>query len=362
VSGERTEAATPRRLQQLRGEGRTARSPELGGAIGLLAGCLILQITAAGIAGRLQGLMAGSLTSLSSSGRAQTVDMLWAQQAFGSAAATWLLSVGPLLLALPVLGIAVGFAQGTVFSFKAMLHFSNLNPLNGFKRLLSLQALVGLGRSLAKVGLVGLLTWRGLQDTASRLPTIDGSTDPRVMAGFLAEAMLNIGLPAAEVLLVLAVADYAYQRWMFSRSARMTKQEVKEEYKQQEGDPLIRSQLRSRQRKMAQARRQLQDVPKATVVVTNPTHIAVALRYERGMASPKVLAMGADLIAERIKQVAREAGVPLVQNVPLARGLFKSVQVGDEIPVELYQAVAEVLAYVYSLKKKRPSAYWPGGQ
>jgi flagellar biosynthetic protein FlhB len=133
----------------------------------------------------------------------------------------------------------------------------------------------------------------------------------------------------------------------------MTKQEVKEEYKQQEGDPLIKSQIRGRQRKMAQARRQLQDVPTATVVVTNPTHIAVALQYERGMASPKVLAMGADLIAERIKQVAREAGVPLVENVPLARGLFKSVQVGDEIPVELYQAVAEVLAYVFSLKNRR---------
>jgi flagellar biosynthesis protein FlhB len=357
MSGERSEAATPRRLQQLRGEGRTARSPELGGAIGLLAGCLILQITARDTAGRLQGLMAGSLTSLSSTGRAQNVDMLWAQQVFGGAGETWLLSIGPLLLALPLLGIAIGFAQGTVFSFKSMLHFSNLNPLNGFKRLLSLQALVGLGRSLAKVGLVGLLTWRGLQDTASRLPTIDGSTDPRAMAGFLGEAVLNIGLPAAEVLLVLAVADYAYQRWMFSRSARMTKQEVKEEYKQQEGDPLIRSQIRGRQRKMAQARRQLQDVPQATVVVTNPTHIAVALRYERGMASPKVLALGADLIAERIKQVAREAGVPLVENVPLARGLFKSVQVGDEIPVELYQAVAEVLAYVYSLKKKRQSGY-----
>ena len=361
MSGERTEAATPRRLQQLRGEGRTARSPELGSSIGLLAGCVILQATAATMAGRLQGLMAGSLASLSSSGRAQDVDVLWAQQAFGRAGETWLLSVGPLLLILPVLGIGIGFAQGTIFSFKSMLHFSNLNPLNGFKRLLSLQAVVGLGRSLAKVLLVGLLTWRGLQDTASRLPTIDGSTDPRAMAGFLAEAMLNVGLPAAEVLLVLAVADYAYQRWMFSRRARMTKQEVKEEYKQQEGDPLIRSHVRSRQRKMAQARRQLQDVPSATVVVTNPTHIAVALRYERGMASPKVVAMGADLIAERIKQVAREGGVPLVENVPLARGLFKSVQVGDEIPVELYQAVAEVLAYVYSLKQKRRSAYRPGG-
>jgi len=352
VSGERTEAATPRRLEQLRDEGRAARSPELGSAIGLLAGCVILQTTAGNAATRLQGLLTGTFTDLSASGRAQDIDVLWAQQALGRAGETWLLSIAPLLLVLPVLGIGIGFAQGTIFSFKAMLHFDNLNPLNGFKRLLSLQSLVGLGRSLAKVTLVGLLTWRALQDTASQLPTIDGSTDPRAMATFLAQAMLNVGLPAAEVLLVLAVADYAYQRWMFQRSARMTKQEVKEEHKQQEGDPMLKGQIRAKQRKMAQARRQMQEVPSATVVVTNPTHIAVALRYDRGMPSPKVVAMGADLLAERIKKLAREAGVPLVENVPLARGLFKSVEVGDEIPIELYQAVAEVLAYVYNLKNK----------
>jgi flagellar biosynthetic protein FlhB len=143
---------------------------------------------------------------------------------------------------------------------------------------------------------------------------------------------------------------------MFAWSARMSKQEVKEEHKQQEGDPLIRAQIRSRQRRMAQARRQMKDVPNATVVVTNPTHIAVALQYERGMQSPRVLAKGADLIAQRIKDVARQAGVPLVENVPLARGLFAASEVGDEIPIELYQAVAEVLAYVYSLKKRRRRA------
>jgi flagellar biosynthetic protein FlhB len=155
------------------------------------------------------------------------------------------------------------------------------------------------------------------------------------------------------VLLVVAVLDYAYQRWSFNKSARMSKQEVKEENKQQDGDPLVKSQIRAAQRAMARARRQMDDVPQATVVVTNPNHIAVALQYDRGMASPKVLAIGADLIAEKIKKIAREAGIPLVENIPLARGLYGSVKVGDEIPVELYQAVAEVVAYVYSLKKRR---------
>jgi flagellar biosynthetic protein FlhB len=352
VSGERTEAATPKRLEELRSEGRTPRSPELGSAIGLLAGCIILQATGGAAASRLTGLFRGLFGDLNVRGR-QDVDLLWAQHAMGNAGETWLFSVLPLLLVLPVLGLGIGFAQGAVFSFKAMLHFDSLNPLNGFKRLVSLQSLVTLGRSLAKVVLVGLFTWRGIMDTAAKLPQIDGSTDPRAMAAFIGQSILDVALPATEVLLVLAVADYAYQRWSFNRSSRMSKQEVKEESKQADGDPTTKSRIRAKQRQMAKARRQLQDVPDATVVVTNPTHIAVALKYGRGMISPKVLAIGADLIAERIKQVAREAGVPLVENVPLARGLYKSVEVGDVIPVELYQAVAEVLAYVYSLKKRR---------
>jgi len=352
VSGERTEAATPRRREQLREEGRVARSPELGSSIGLLAGCVILQLTASATSERLQGVLTGSLTDMAIGGRAQDVDILWAQQALGKAGEAWLLSMLPLLLVLPVLGVGIGFAQGAVFSFKAMLHFDTLNPVTGVKRMFSMQSVVGLFRSLLKVGLVGLMTWRGLQDTLERLRMIDGSTDPRAMAAFLGHSILNVGLPAAEVLLVLAIADYAYQRWTFTRQSRMSKQEVKEEFKQQEGDPMVKGQIRSRQRRMAMMRRALQSVPEATVVVTNPTHIAVALKYDRAMASPKVIAMGADLIAEKIKAVARASGIPLVENVPLARGLFKSAQVGDEIPLELYQAVAEVLAYVYSLKRR----------
>ena len=353
MSGERTEAATPGKLQQLRGEGRAPRSPELGAAIGLLVGCVILQTTAVGAASRITGLIAGSFSSLNSTGRTVDPDLLWAQQALGNAGQIWLVCLAPLLLALPMLGIGIGFAQGPVFSFKALTHFGAVNPINGFKRLFSTQSLVGLVRSLLKVTFVGLLTWRALDETVRNLPAIDGSTDPRAMAGFIAQAMLNVALPAGEVLLGLAVADYAYQRWSFARSARIIKQEVKEEHKQQEGDPMLKGQIRSKQRAMARKRRQMEDVPTATVVVTNPTHIAVALKYDRAMLSPKVVAIGADLIAERIKKIAREAGVPCVENVPLARGLYKSVEVGDEIPVELYQAVAEVLAYVYSLKSRR---------
>jgi flagellar biosynthetic protein FlhB len=354
VSGERTERATPKKLADLRKEGRVARTPELGPAVGLLVGCIVIQASANNAVQNLIGLFNGSLTQIATTGAAHgDVDVLWMQQVVGMAGQAWFMTIAPLILTLPLLGIGLGFAQGVVFSFKPMFRPSNLNPISGVKRLFSMQALVTLGKSLAKVALVGLMTWRALDDTIRLLPTIDGSTDPRAMAAFIGAAMINVALSAGEVLLVVAIADFAYQRWSFSRSSRMSKQDVKEEHKQQEGDPIIKGQMRARQRKMALARRQMQDVPSATVVVTNPTHIAVALKYERGMASPKVLAMGADLLAEKIKKIARDSGVPCVENVPLARGLYASVEVGQDIPVELYQAVAEVLAYVFNLKNRR---------
>jgi flagellar biosynthetic protein FlhB len=355
MSGERNQAATARRLAKLREQGRAPRSPELTSTIGLLVGIVILQATASTTATRLQELIAASYANLGSIGRTPEADLLWAEQILGRSAETWLLTMAPLMAVLPLLGIGIGFAQGRIFTLHTLFGgFGSLNPINGFKRLLSLQSVVGLGRSLAKVTVVGWVTWRGLQQTLDRLPLIDGSTDPRAMLDFIGQAILDIALPAAEVLLVIAVTDYAYQRWTFARGARMSKQEIKEEHKQQEGDPLIRSRLRARQRRVALARRQLKDVPKATVVVTNPTHFAVALQYERTMNSPRIVAKGADLIAQRIKDVAREAGVPIVENKPLARGLFQTAEVGDEIPIELYQAVAEVLAYVFSLKRRRP--------
>jgi flagellar biosynthesis protein FlhB len=355
VSGERTEAATPRRKEQMRGEGKAPRSPELGTSIGLMAACVILQATAAGASTRITTLLTGSFTSLGTS-RTQNLDLLWGEQVLGRAGEAWLMSIAPLLLILPVLGIGIGYAQGGIFSFKGMLHFSALNPAGGVKRLFSMQAVVGLIRSLAKVALVGALTWRALLDTAAKLPEIDGTTDPRLMAAFLGQAMMNVVIPAAELLMLLAVVDYAYQRWNFAKSARMSLQDVKQEHKQQDGDPMVKAQIRAKQRQMARAKRQMNDVPDATVIVTNPTHIAIALKYDRGMSSPKILAKGSDLLAERIKQIAREANIPLVENVMLARGLFKAVEVGDEIPMELYQAVAEVLAYVYSLKRRRAAA------
>jgi flagellar biosynthetic protein FlhB len=356
VSGERTEAATPRRLAKMREEGHAPRSQDLASAIALLAGFAVLQASGQAAAERLQALVTGNFLDIGAGAagwRDPNTDFLWAQRVLGRATEAWLLSLAPLLVALPLLGIGVGFAQGALFAPKTLFTgWGRINPLNGFKRLLSPNSLVDLVRSLAKVGIVTWLVIRALSESADRLPSILGSTDPRQIAGFVGEAALGVGMSGAQALLALAALDYAYQRWNFSRQARMSKHDVKEEHKQQEGDPFVRAQIRARQRKLATLGRQLADVPKAAVVVTNPTHIAVALQYDRTMPSPRVLAMGADLIAEKIKQVARDAGVPIVENRPLARGLFNSTQVGDTIPLELYQAVAEVLAYVFSLRRR----------
>ena len=152
--------------------------------------------------------------------------------------------------------------------------------------------------------------------------------------------------------MVLAAADYAYQRWQMTQDLMMTKQEVKDEYKQMEGDPQIKGKIRQKQRQMAMAR-MMQEVPKADVIVTNPTHLAIALLYKKGMVAPKIVAKGQDLVAEKIKSIARENRIPIVENKPLARALYSAVEIGDFVPHDLYQAVAEVLAYVYRLKKKK---------
>ncbi len=354
MSGERTEAATPRRLARLREEGRAPRSQDLGAAMALLAGFLALQATASALTARLQELAAGLFQDLGATTRATDADLLWAQVVLGRAAQAWLLGVAPLFVALPLLGVGVALAQGPIFSPRALFKgWGQLNPIAGFQRLFSSESLMGFARSLGKLLLIGWVTSQALWSSVERFPRVQDSADPLQMASFVGEAALGAGLAGAQVLLILAVADLAYQRWSFKRGARMTKQEVKEEFKQQEGDPLVKGQVRARQRKFAQSRRQLLDVPDAAVVVTNPTHVAVALRYDRSMASPRVVAKGMGLIAERIKEIARRAGVPVVENRPLARGLFKATEVGDEIPLELYQAVAEVLAYVFSARRRR---------
>lgn len=356
---DRTEAATPKRREDARKKGMVARSPELGPAVVFLVGLLMLKMLGPKL------LEAATVVARACLGRADSAlepgtAQLFLTHSFIHTART----LAPMLAALAVVALLIGAAQtGLLLTFNTLSpDWSRVNPLRGFTRLLSFHAFIDLTRSLLKVSIIGVTCYLFARNAwlvvvnLSQYGLLIGLTNAVQIASTL---MWRVGI----VIAVLAVLDYAAQRWQYERNLRMTKQEVREEMRQLEGDPVIRSYVRRRHREMGR-RRMMDAVPKATAVVTNPVHVAVALRYERGqMPAPMVVAKGARLLAERIKEVAREHGVPIVEDPPLARVLYKTVDVGELIPPHLYRAVAEILAFVYKLSEsaKRSSQTTPLG-
>jgi flagellar biosynthetic protein FlhB len=346
---DRTEAATPRRRQEAREEGRVARSVELNSALILLASLIILHATGPLVVEKLRGVAIESFTHF------PTHDLVIGD--VSSRVVRLLLGVGPaiapLILGIAVIGfvanvVQVGFSvSGKALQFKP----GRLNPLSGITRMFSMQAGVELAKSVAKIAIIGYIVFSFIRDKYTEIAGLAGAgyyTTCSTIGQFVWQVLLR----AAIALFVIAALDYMFQRQQLEKSLKMTKQEVKEDLKRSEGDPLIKSKIRQKQRQMSQ-RRMMREVPKADVVVTNPTHFAVALKYDSDRSTaPIVVAKGQDLIARRIKEIAQESCVPIVENIQLARALYTSVEIGDEIPAELYQAVAEVLAYVYKLSKK----------
>lgn len=350
AESERTEAPTPRRIEFLRSQGRVIRSVDLSSALALLAGIAILQQFGGDAAARLRAMMERSLVDL---GRSDITDARIAELSAG-AAEVFVSVMAPLLLLLPLVGVAASLGQvGFVFSGRAITpDFHRISPWDGLKRLFSARSSVELLKTLAKVGLLTFLLSQAYTESLPALLGL-GSTDLRASAAQLADITLRTGMVAGLALLAMAALDYGYQRWEYQRSARMTREELREEMRQTEGSPQIRSRIRQIQRRIAN-RRMMHLVPTADVIITNPTHLAVALAYQReNMGAPKVVAKGANLLAERIKLLARDHGVPVVENRPLAQALYRAVDIGMEIPAELFQAVAEVLAYIYGLRPNR---------
>ena len=349
MSEERTEAATPRKLQHLRDEGKVTKSAEVASAAGILASIITLYAFGGASWNGMRTLLTEGLVDFS---RPDMTDTALMQIALTSGIAFFTI-LAPLLIAMPLVGAIANVAQsGFLLSGKsATPDFKRINPLDGFKRLFSLRIVVELVKTTIKLGVVGWLLYRAYRDSFPIFLSLSGS-DLVGGLGLFVDTAFSIGFTVGAAFLILALADYGYQRWEFLRGAKMTKQEIKEEYKQSEGSPEIRAAIRRRQRRMAMSR-MMQSVPTADVVVTNPTHFAVALRY-RGeeMGAPKVVAKGTDLIAQRIKQIARENNVPVVENKPLARALHAAVEVDQEIPYDLFQGVAQILAYIYSLKRR----------
>jgi flagellar biosynthetic protein FlhB len=258
----------------------------------------------------------------------------------------------PLLLTLFGLTLACHVLQtGLFFSFNSLApKWSHINPAQGLQRILSMQGLSEMVKSLLKIGLLGYVVYRAIAGEVEHFLMLQ-ARDVLSIAQYIGTSSMHVCVRASYVMVLLAVIDYAWQRWQFEKSLRMSKQEIKEENKAQEGDPQIKARIRSIMREMAR-KRMMQEVPKATVVVTNPTHLAIALAYRRDeMIAPQVVAKGAGYVAERIKAMAREHDIPLVENKPVAQQLYRTVDLGGAVPEALYKAVAEILAYVYRLHK-----------
>jgi flagellar biosynthetic protein FlhB len=344
---DKTEQATPQHRQESRKKGQVARSTDVTSAFVLLAGLMAVRAAGPSMSGQLASAMARFLGQSSS----LAVSPEGVRALFVDAAMVFFRVTGPLLGAVALAGVVGNVAQvGFMFATQPLApDFNRMNPVAGLGRMFSARSAVELAKSVLKVAVVGWVVWAFLRNEQNTVISL-GVVDPSQATRLAGDLVWRLCMRACTVLVVIASADYLYQRFQFEKSIRMTKQEVKEEFKRSEGDPLVKSQFRQRHRQMAM-QRMMQDIPKADVVVTNPTHIAVALRYDSAkMAAPVVVAKGKRLIAERIKQIAKENRVPLVENKPVARALYKMADVGHPVPVDLYQAVAEILAFVYRLR------------
>ena len=347
---DRTEEPTGKRISEARKKGQVAQSRELNAAVVLLIGGILLGGPGASLLAKMTELLVRSLIDLPTS----IPNLTWLRQMLFMNAITILPYMGLIVVGLLITGVAVTLAQtGFLWaSEKLGFDFDRVNPINGFKRLLSLNGFVEILRALLKVALVGWVAYRFLRNHIFSLIGM-GQVDMNTALQNWAAMALALISQVAMAYMVLAVIDYGYQRWQNKKSMKMSKEEVKDENKQSEGNPLIKSAIRTKQRRI-HMRRMMAKVPKADVVITNPTHLAIAIQYKSGeMNAPVVLAKGAYRIAERIVAVAREYDLPVIQNIPLARGLYRIVEIDEEIPPDFYVAMAEILAYVYRLKDKK---------
>ena len=345
----RTEAPSPRRRQQAREKGSVARSQDLNSAVLLLGAAMTLSFFGAGM---IDGLGEILKSLIRQAGTTKFDDastgILIRQQVF--AVAKILL---PFLLTIMLIGVLINVTQvGFHISWKAAApKWERLNPITGFQRFFSVRSLVELGKSILKLLFVGLALYFTLQSASLQTPWMFFMPTNQII-GEMGRLLNDLFFASAMALLAIGFADFFYQRCDHEQSLKMTKEEVKEEAKQQEGDPKVKGKIRELMIRSS-LKRMMKSVPEADVVITNPVHLAVAIKYDRAQNSaPIVVAKGARKVAERIKEIAAENGVPIVENKPLARALFKAVDIGMEIPVDLYKAVAEVLAYVYRIKNK----------
>lgn len=347
--GEKTEAPTERRRQQARSRGQVAKSVDLSAAAALLGGMVLLNIFGPAM---LRDFMNLTRSLLGGSG-ADSAHADSAVEAIRLAGGVMLGAAGPICLALMGLTIVVVLAQvGLLLSWHPLKpSLQKISPLAGFERIFSGRSLVRMLLNLGKVALIGYVAYLTIRD---KLPQIVNSIGLSYLhlTGFTAELLFTLGLRMGLILLVLAIFDYVHARYRHEQELRMTKTELREELKRFEGDPLVRERRRRVARQLGAQRMQYQ-VPNADVVITNPTELAIALKYDpQTTKAPQVMAKGAGLMAQRIRQIAIRSGVPIVQRPALTRSLYKVVEVDRQIPSTFYKAIAEILAYVYEIGGK----------
>lgn len=351
ASEEKTEKPTPKKLSDARKKGQVFKSRELNSVVILAVLFVTLNMYSKSIGDILQRFSKLIFEDYILEKNALAVDDI--RKLFLMVIMVVGRTVGPLLAVAFIMGLIVNYLQvGFLFTFEPLKpKLSRINPLEGFKRILSVKSIVELIKANVKIFLVGYVVFKYVKGEIVNLYKICDMSINNII-NYIGSITFGLAIRAVGILLILAVLDYIYQKWDYHKNLKMTKQEIKEENKQMEGNPQIKSKIKEKQRQIAM-RRMMQDVPKADVIITNPTHFAIAIKYDKTMYdAPYVLAKGKDLVAQKIKEIAGDNSVPLVENKPLARSLYKSVEIGQIIPEDLYHAVAEVLAYVYSLKQQ----------
>ncbi|HZG70572.1 MAG TPA: flagellar biosynthesis protein FlhB [Chondromyces sp.] len=348
-AGEKTEKATPKKKQDTRKKGQVAKSQDVNAAVILLAVFGFLLAGAAYMGNEMLDFLQHSFQHYMSMPLTEenvkviTLDIMRELAVI----------LGPVMLVALLAGVAANYIQvGFLFTGETIKpKLEKIDPIKGFKRIFAVRSLVELLKSILKICFVGTVTfiilWINIEQVLKL--SFKSITDILQIVGVLT---VQMGLAASAALLFLSLLDYLYQRYDFEKSIRMSKQDIKDEYKNTEGDPLIKSRIKQRQREMAM-RRMMQEVPQADVVITNPTHYAIALKYDEDkMDAPFVVAKGVDFLAQKIKFIAGENEITMVENRPLARALYDQAEIGEAIPEEFFKAVAEILAYVYRVKNK----------
>lgn len=353
--GEKTEEPTQKKLDDARKEGQVAKSREIANGMGLLALFLVLKFWV--------GTMGTEFIQVFDLiyGRIPETITLWngymPERDMGIIFREMMVQMLWIMMPILIVGLIIAFVceiiqvkwKPTTKPLKPKL--SKLSPLSGFKKIISPNSIIELVKSVAKIGFIVLICYSYLKDKGTILFSLYDMTLMQALQ-LASQMVTDLGIRVSLIYMIIAFADFAYQKFKFKKDMKMTKQEIKEEFKQQEGDPQIKGKIRQKMREVSQ-RRMMQSLPQADVVITNPTHYAVAIKYDPEVTdAPLVIAKGEDHLAARIKEVAKENQIEIVENKPLARMLYANVDVGQAVPPELYQAVAEVLAFVYHLKGK----------